>query len=444
MNILNSKEAFEAMMAGRKIMCRAVGELVDFDDLDRFPATVFAMPGHEFCIKIETIDVAGTTFTKPLTLDDVREGQDIYVINTYGSSIYAVEFGKMTCTALIDSINSGFAQHDAENAKLHLQALSKILGHELTGDVRVVRLGDEEKPKKKRSTKAKSEVDQTSEPAGPGDTIPNIEKQPEAEPVQAVEKWIDPEELKKQYLLRLHKLTTTEEVMQLRYEINPDNRLSKTQITYLNVAAEQQIAKIEKAAADKVLLTPSMSSNEVMNAYMVELYEATQAESVIALQAQIKADTKLIGVHKVQLNNHIASQLEKLKVTDQSIRPAEEPEPENIQNSTSNDVEEKTISVDELKRLQKEAEALIQEKKQTAEATEQPIHIFSATKRDQMIEHILNLNTTEALEKYAPAITAAKPSMHPEHHIAVLNAYSKRKVTLDQLDLLSTDGVQEA
>lgn len=378
MNILNSKEAFEAMMAGRKIMCRAVGELVDFDDLDRFPATVFAMPGHEFCIKIETINVAGTTFTKPLTLDDVREGQDIYVINTYGSSIYAVEFGKMTCTALIDSINSGFAQRDVENAKLHLQALSKILGHELTGDVRVVRLGDEEKPKKKRSTKAKSEVDQTSEPAGPGDTIPNIEKQPEAEPVQAVEKWIDPEELKKQYLLRLHKLTTTEEVMQLRYEINPDNHLSKTQITYLNVAAEQKIAKIEKAAAE------------------------------------------------------------------QATTPAEEIGPENIQNSTSNDVEEKTMSVDELKRLQKEAEALVQEKKQTAETTEQPIHIFSATKRDQMIEHILNLNTTEALEKYAPAITAAKPSMHPEHHIAVLNAYSKRKVTLDQLDLLSTNGVQEA
>ncbi len=365
MNILNSKEAFEAMMAGRKIMCRAVGELVDFDDLDRFPATVFAMPGHEFCIKIETINVAGTTFTKPLTLDDVREGQDIYVINTYGSSIYAVEFGKMTCTALIDSINSGFAQRDAENAKLHLQALSKILGHELTGDVRVVRLGDEEKPKKKRSTKVKNDVDQTSEPAGPGDTIPSIEKSVEAEPVQVAEKWIDPEELKKQYLLRLHKLTTTEEVMQLRYEINPDNRLSKTQINYLNVAAEQQIAKIEKAAAE------------------------------------------------------------------QATTPAEE-------------IEEKTISVDELKRLQKEAEALIQEKKQTAETTEQPIHIFSATKRDQMIEHILNLNTTEALEKYAPAITAAKPSMHPEHHIAVLNAYSKRKVTLDQLDLLSTDGAQEA
>ena len=44
MKILNSKEAFEAMMAGRNIMCRAVGELMDFDDLSQFPATIFAMP----------------------------------------------------------------------------------------------------------------------------------------------------------------------------------------------------------------------------------------------------------------------------------------------------------------------------------------------------------------------------------------------------------------
>lgn len=360
MNILNSKEAFEAMMAGRKIMCRAVGELVDFEDLDCFPATVFAMPGHEFCIKIETMELAGITFTKPLTLDDVVEGQEIFLV--YPDHIAHTQFTSLS-GKYVNCVKNGFAQMDQENAELQLQAIGKLLGRTIAYPLTIE---SHYKPeKKRRSRKAKEDTDQTSEPAGPGDTIPSIEKSVEAEPVQVAEKWIDPEELKKQYLLRLHKLTTTEEVMQLRYEINPDNRLSKTQINYLNVAAEQQIAKIEKAAAE------------------------------------------------------------------QATTPAEE-------------LEEKTISVDELKRLQKEAEALIQEKKQTAEATEQPIHIFSATKRDQMIEHILNLNTTETLEKYAPAITAAKSSMHPEHHIAVLNAYSKRKVTLDQLDLLSTDGVQEA
>jgi len=371
MNILNSKEAFEAMMAGRNIMCRAVGKLMDFEDLDCFPATVFAIPGHEFCIKIETMELAGITFTKPLELDDVVEGQEVFLV--YPNHIAHTQFTSLS-GKYVDCVKNGFAQMDQENAELQLQAIGKLLGRTIAYPLTIE---SHYKPeKKRRSRKAKEDTEQTSEPAGPGDTIPNIEKSVEAEPVQATEKWIDPEELKKQYLLRLHKLTTTEEVMQLRYEINPDNRLSKTQINYLNVAAEQKIAKIEKAAAE------------------------------------------------------------------QTTTPAEL-EPENV-HSTSNDVEEKTISVDELKRLQKEAEALVQEKKQTAEAPEEPIHIFSATKRDQMIEHILNLNTSEALKKYAAAITAAKPSMHPEHHIAVLNAYSKRKVTLDQLDLLTTDGVQEA
>ena len=188
MNILNSKEAFDAMMAGRNIMCRAVGELMDFDDLSQFPATIFAMPGYEFCIKVETMELAGITFAKPLKLEEVREGQDVYVINTYGSSIYVVEFGKMTCTALIESINNGFAQHDAENAKLQLQAISKVLGREKTGDCLVVRLGDKEKPKKKRrSRKAKEDTEQVGIPAGPGNFIPNIEKQPELEVIQPVE-----------------------------------------------------------------------------------------------------------------------------------------------------------------------------------------------------------------------------------------------------------------
>src|SRR5690606_100437 len=183
MKILNSKEAFEAMMAGRNIMCRAAGELMDFDDLSQFPATIFATPGYEFCIKVETIEVAGITFTKPLTLDDVRDGQDVYTINTYGSSIYISEFGKMTCNALIESINNGFVQRDAENAKLQLQAMSKVLGRELTGDCLVVRLGDD-KPKRRTTSK---KTDHQAVPAGPGVVIPNIEKQPEPEVIQPVE-----------------------------------------------------------------------------------------------------------------------------------------------------------------------------------------------------------------------------------------------------------------
>ncbi|MBY7689566.1 hypothetical protein KSF85_18615, partial [Acinetobacter baumannii] len=105
-----------------------------------------------FCIKIETIELAGITFTKPLTIDEYEEGQDVFVITTYSPSIYVVNF---KTTALIEAINSGFVQRDAENAKLQLKAFSKALGIEINNDLSVIRLGEE--PKKQRGKKSKAE-----------------------------------------------------------------------------------------------------------------------------------------------------------------------------------------------------------------------------------------------------------------------------------------------
>ncbi|MDU7564522.1 MAG: hypothetical protein E7K63_19395, partial [Acinetobacter baumannii] len=115
-------------------------------------ASVFGKPGFEFCIKIETIELAGITFTKPLTIDEYEEGQNVFVINTYLPSIYNVGF---KTPALIEAINSGFVQRDAENAKLQLKAFSKALGIEINNDLSVIRLGEE--PKKQRGKKSKAE-----------------------------------------------------------------------------------------------------------------------------------------------------------------------------------------------------------------------------------------------------------------------------------------------
>ncbi|MDQ9857676.1 hypothetical protein RFY11_04210, partial [Acinetobacter baumannii] len=128
------------------------GDMLDFSDLDQFPASVFGKPGFEFCIKIETIELAGITFTKPLTIDEYEEGQEVYVISTYSPTVYVLDF---KTNALIDSINSGFVQRDAENAKLQLKALSKALGFEVNDDLSVIRLGEE--PKKQRGKKSKAE-----------------------------------------------------------------------------------------------------------------------------------------------------------------------------------------------------------------------------------------------------------------------------------------------
>ncbi|ADX91567.1 hypothetical protein ABTW07_1135 [Acinetobacter baumannii TCDC-AB0715] len=151
-NILTAQEAFAALQKGKTVLCRPIGDMLDFSDLDQFPASVFGKPDFEFCIKIETIELAGITFTKPLTIDEYEEGQDVFVITTYSPSIYVVNF---KTTALIESINSGFVQRDAENAKLQLKALSKALGFEVSDDFSVIRLGEE--PKKQRGKKSKAE-----------------------------------------------------------------------------------------------------------------------------------------------------------------------------------------------------------------------------------------------------------------------------------------------
>ncbi|MDC4507851.1 hypothetical protein NQ787_09905 [Acinetobacter baumannii] len=160
-NLLTASEAFTALQKGKTVLCRPAGDMLDFADLDQFPASVFGKPGFEFCIKIETTELAGITFTKPLTIDEYEEGQDVFVIATYSPSIYVVNF---KTTALIESINSGFVQRDAENAKLQLKALSKALGFEVSDDLSVIRLGEE--PKKQRGKKSKAET--------PAKVIPSV------------------------------------------------------------------------------------------------------------------------------------------------------------------------------------------------------------------------------------------------------------------------------
>ncbi|MDP7846802.1 hypothetical protein QWI81_02200 [Acinetobacter pittii] len=151
-NLISATEAFDALQKGKTVLCRPQGDMLDFADLDQFPASIFGKQGFEFCIKIETIELAGITFTKPLTIDEYEEGQDVFVLTTYLPAIYVVNF---KTPALIESINSGFVQRDAENAKLQLKAFSKALGIEINNDLGVIRLGEE--PKKQRGKKSKAE-----------------------------------------------------------------------------------------------------------------------------------------------------------------------------------------------------------------------------------------------------------------------------------------------
>ncbi|WP_171261680.1 hypothetical protein [Acinetobacter baumannii] len=44
-NLINAAEAFAALQKGKTVLCRPIGDMLDFSDLDQFPASVFGFLG---------------------------------------------------------------------------------------------------------------------------------------------------------------------------------------------------------------------------------------------------------------------------------------------------------------------------------------------------------------------------------------------------------------
>ncbi|WON80511.1 hypothetical protein OK024_01300 [Acinetobacter sp. UGAL515B_02] len=148
--ILNAKEAFEALQNRKTVLCRYAGDGTlpgdkDFSPLDHMPATVFVMPHYEFCIKIETMELAGITFTKPLVSEDIRDQQEIYIVMP--TCILRTKY-EAEHTDVHNAVMNGFAQADADNAVLQLKALGAVFGNAI--DSVEVKDGFEEKPKRQR------------------------------------------------------------------------------------------------------------------------------------------------------------------------------------------------------------------------------------------------------------------------------------------------------
>ncbi|MEW7194171.1 hypothetical protein [Acinetobacter baumannii] len=282
-NLITAAEAFAALQNGKTVLCRPIGDMLDFSDLDQFPASVFGKPGFEFCIKIETIELAGITFTKPLTIDEYEDGQEVFVISTYSPSIYVVNF---KTTALIESINSGFVQRDAENAKLQLKAFSKALGIEINNDLSVIRLGEE--PKKQRGKKSKAEKPSEVISAETQPTIviteqTNITTSEDLLVPETNEPKVDPEYLKAlDALLQRVKESKTPE------EVNAVYRYTRTwndkQMEPLLLATHKRLEELEKSKAP---------ANEPPS-LMVQIQTAPDLTTLDALEIDVAARDPLI------------------------------------------------------------------------------------------------------------------------------------------------------
>ncbi|ELY6101556.1 hypothetical protein WDN35_003725 [Acinetobacter baumannii] len=306
-NILTAQEAFAALQKGKTVLCRPIGDMLDFSDLDQFPASVFGKPGFEFCIKIETIELAGITFTKPLTIDEYEEGQDVFVITTYSPSIYVVNF---RTTALIESINSGFVQRDAENAKLQLKALSKALGFEVSDDFSVIRLGDEKKKQRGKKSKAEKSIEVISAEIQPTIVITeqtNVTTSEDLLVPETNEPKVDPE-----YQNKLNTLLQRVKDSKTPDEVNAVYRYTRTwddeQMKPILLATHKRLEELEKEKA---------SANEPPS-LMVQIQTAPDLTTLDALEIDVAArdpqiQPKLMGYvrkRRYELENPTPTQQE--------------------------------------------------------------------------------------------------------------------------------------
>lgn len=368
MKILNGKEAFEAMMAGRKIMCRAVGELMDFDDLDHFPATIFATPGYEFCIKVEIMELAGITFTKPLTLDDVVEDQEIFLV--YPNCIVHTQFTSLS-GKYVECVRYGFAQADQENAELQLQAIGKLLGRDIPYPLTIESHYKPEKKRRSRKTK-EDNSEQIGIPAGPGNVVPNIEKQPEPEIVQPVE-------------------TTEQEAT-----VNTEDPVTETEA--------------DSVETDRLKLVEKFTA---------QIDQFTKEDDVLSFRHVFLANGHLDQKDQQHLCKLTEDKL--LELDPEQYTPKAEPEP----------IAEEVIEVAQPSLIdQIENTARKQAAVESAEHGSASIDLFYKKKKQVLINRIYDMDSVETLERLAPAIPAAK--LLPADHQELLSLYAQRKDALIQ------------
>ena len=122
---LSALEAFTAKQQGKNVVCRFESH-DEYVQLNEVSAESFFNPAYIFAIKLETIIVGEFEFTKPYSLDELIEGQEIYFVGASGIILKGTfcPGNKM----LIDGVTAGSVQRDAENAITQMKALRSVLG----------------------------------------------------------------------------------------------------------------------------------------------------------------------------------------------------------------------------------------------------------------------------------------------------------------------------
>ncbi|MGA8882636.1 MAG: hypothetical protein WB445_03300 [Acinetobacter sp.] len=269
-SIISSSEAFNALMAGKQILCRPAGDMLDFDDLDRFPATIFAQPGYEFCIKREMIELAGIQFTRPMERADAENGQDIFIVQP--ACIVHAKFDEAD-PEHTQSLLNGFVQADAENAKLQLQAIADLFGRAAADPlIRVMN----SKPKKQHGRKAREDMPAPAEKAAGAASNHVVKKAFEDSAAhEAAEIETDPVKLVEKFTDQINACTQVESALALRYTFSANGHLEREHVQHLCRLTELKLEELDPEAYKPAAQSPAPEHADLS----VEELQRLQAEA---------------------------------------------------------------------------------------------------------------------------------------------------------------------
>lgn len=428
MNILNSSEAFAALMAGKNILCRAAGEPMDFDDLNQFPATVFAMSGYEYCIKRDSLSLADILFTKPVEPHDLETGQEIYIVmptcilrTTYDSEHTDIRL----------SVTNGFAQLDEENAKLQLQAFGKTFGN-MISEIEV-KDGFNHKPKKRtRRTKAEIENSQNS-------TSNDVEEKPlqsqsniqiaVQDPVATVEdglieeietvdrsKWpvsqIPSQKYIDMWLSRAKDEPTRRnlDLMKASMDHNWDKLDHDHQLQARQICADYE-ALVEQAEGEAIETDPA----KLVEKFKSQIQKFTKTDDVLSFRHVFLANGHLSREHHQQLCELTEDKLLEL-----------DPEQYAVQ------VEEPEDAIANLKKMQMEAEALVIDPAVEAKTPEQSVQSIKNAEYESLFAELEERARNATSPAEANALYKYTMKWTEEQRKPLMTVINARLLELDQ------------
>ncbi|MCH7290981.1 hypothetical protein MMP65_05840 [Acinetobacter sp. ANC 3926] len=399
-NILNAQDAFAALQNGKNLLCRYLES--DFLPLDQFPGTVFGSPDYQFCIDIEKIELAGISFTKPCTIEELTHGQKIFVVNFSQATINEMAF-KSNVPDANNLVYCGVVQRDLENAKLQMKAYHAFLGLDLAITISDVPDAGRKQPKKRESKKV--------------DVDPQVEHN------------------KDLVIDAIATCLTAEEVETTCYGLdgNGFTEAQQEQITAAKLAKLEQLAQ-EKAAAeneDHELFNQDNPELSVLcEAFIEDVEKCLSLEDLNSIRHRINANGVLTDTEHLEIAKHVD-----LKTASfDTVQP-----PADIEVNTAQENPERKIIEEEENKYQEKLITLkkhVDEAKTPAEvnAAVKYTNSWSAKQREPLIKYM-----HKRLEVLQDEKAAAQPSLM----VQIQNAPDLTTLDALEIDVASLDPIAQ-